>query len=91
MEQVEDKGPPKKIGKSNQKSKRKINAKKSCKIIGNELPMIGIIHAEQKCHFWTVVASGTGLSPVQGGNINPEIQEKKMKSKDSISHHLLFK
>lgn len=46
--------------------KEKLLQRKSCKIIGNELPTIEIIHAENVCHVWTAVLS-TVLSPMQGG------------------------
>lgn len=46
MEQIEDKGPPKEIGKSHQRSKQT----KSCKIISNELSVVGITHAKEKSH-----------------------------------------
>lgn len=59
--------------------KEKSSQRKSCKIIGNELPITGIIYSEDMCHIWTVVALDIGLSPVcvcvGGGaaNVNTEI------------------
>lgn len=50
MKWVEDKGYPRRSGRVNREIKEKSEQTKSGEIIGNELPALGAIHAEEKCH-----------------------------------------
>lgn len=49
MERVADKGHPRRSGRGNREVKEKPEQTRSGKIIGNELPPLGAIHAEGKC------------------------------------------